>query len=104
MEFVPMVALLLLIKKFVDFLRMVSGRDFSGIVTQLVVWSSGVGALFLAAQTQWAEGISIGDRPLSHLTAWSIVFVGLTLGSTASVVSDFTKAVDNSDSAKRPPL
>ncbi len=104
MEFLPALALLALVKKLIDFLRYASARDVNGVVTQLVTWVSGFGALLLAAQTNWADQIMVGDSSLAALNVWSLVFVGMTVASSASVVHDVTKAVDNKDTAAIPKL
>ena len=104
MEFLPALALLALIKKLIDFLRYASAGDVNGVVTQLVTWGGGVGAVLLVAQTDWASGIDVGNMTLATLNVWSLLFVGLTLSSGAGVVHDVTKAVDGSDSAVLPKL
>lgn len=96
MEFVPALALLALVKKFGDFLKGITNRDWNSVVTQLVVWAAAWAALAVAAHTAWAAGISIGDTSLADLNGWSQLFVALTIGSGASLVHDTTKAVDNS--------
>ena len=104
MEFVPAVAMLLLITKVVDFLRYARSRDINGVVTQLTTWIGGVLAVLLVAQTTWADGIAVGDRALSVLDIWSQIFAGLTIASGASVVKDFTKSIDNNNSSAIPTL
>lgn len=104
MEFVPAVAMLLLITKVVDFLRYARSRDANGVTTQLIAWVGGVLVVLLVAQTTWADGIAVGDRALSTLDIWSQVFAGLTIGSAASFAKDVTKAVDNNNSSAIPTL
>lgn len=104
MEFVPAVAMLALIVKVIDFLRYAKAGDTNGVLTQLITWVSGVLVLLLVAQTNWADGISIGDTVLSKLGFWSVVFAGLSLASSASVVKDTLKSVDNSNSSAIPTL
>lgn len=104
MEFVPAVAMLALILKVVDFLRYAKNADVNGVVTQLIVWVAGVGVMLLASKTVWANGIEIGDRPLSTLSFWSIVFAGMSIGSGASLVKDAFKSIDNHNSSAIPTL
>lgn len=104
MEFVPALAMAALILKFMDFLRYLKAGDMNGIVSQLIVWFSGVGALLLVAQTQWSNGISVGDTTLNRLSFWSIVFAGMSIASVASAGKDLLKAVDTSNTAKIPTL
>lgn len=105
MEFVPAVAMLALILKLIDFARYGRAGDSNGVLTQLCAWVAGVLVILLVAQTAWADGIEVGDQPMSRLGFWSLVFVGLTAASTASVVKDIGyKALDNSNSAAIPTL
>jgi hypothetical protein len=104
MEFLPTVAMGVLILKMVDFLRYVRAGDPNGIFTQLTSWVAGVIVVLLVAQTDWADGIAVGDMNLGTLGFWSLVFYGLSAGSGASLVKDSLKAVDNSNSAAIPTL
>jgi hypothetical protein len=104
MEFVPALALVALLLKFIDFLKSASARDVNAVVTQLVAWVSGIVVVLLFAQTDFAGSIEINGTTLGLLNAWSQVIVGLTLASTASVVSDGLRAVDNSVATKDPKL
>lgn len=104
MEFAPAIAALALIVKIIDFARYARARDVNGIVTQLVTWVAGVVVFLLVAQTAWAREINIADRPMDQLGFWSLAFAGLSIASTASLVKDTLKAVDNTNSAKIPTL
>ena len=102
MDFVPLLAAVALIWKIVDFVKYVRARDVDSIVTQLGVWLAGVAVLFLLAATDFASGVVVADSPLSQLNWASLVLVGLSVGSSASVLVDAKKALDNSDSAAVP--
>jgi ABC-type transport system involved in cytochrome c biogenesis permease subunit len=104
MEFLPVVAMAALTLKLIDFLRYCRGGDMNGILTQAAAWIAGVVVVLLVAQTDWADGIAVGDMNLSTLGFWSLVFYGLSAGSGASFVKDTLKAVDNSNSAAIPVL
>lgn len=105
MEFVPVAAMAILTLKLVDFLRYARAADLNGVLTQLCAWVGGVVVVLLVAQTDWARGIQIGDKSLHSLSFWSLIFVGLTTGSGASVIKDVgVKALDNSNSAAIPTL
>lgn len=104
MEFIPVVAMAALTLKCIDFLRYLKAGDLNGVVTQLITWLAGVIVVLLVAQTDWADGIAIGDMNLATLGFWSLVFYGLSAGSGASFVKDSLKAVDNSNSAAIPLL
>lgn len=96
--------MLALVLKLIDFLRYLKAVDVNGIFTQAAVWVSGVLVTFLAARSDWADGIEVGDRALSVLNGWSLVFVGLSIASGASVVKDTLKSVDNANSSVIPTL
>ncbi len=103
-EFIPTVAMFALIVKLVDFLRYARAGDLNGVLTQLSTWIAGILVVLLVAQTEWANGIEVGDQPLSVLGFWSQLFVGLTVASTASLAKDTLKSVDNSNTSKIPTL
>lgn len=104
-EFVPALALAALVLKVINLFQYLKARDVNGVGTQLSVWVAGVGALLLVAQTQFAAEIPIGELTLAQLGVWDVIFAGLSLGSTASVVYDVGyKALDNHNSAKVPTL
>lgn len=104
MEFLPIIAMATLTLKLIDFFRYLRAADVNGITTQLATWVAGIVVVLLVAQTDWASGIAIGSMNLSTLGFWSLVFYGLSAGSTASFVKDSIKAVDNTNSAAIPTL
>lgn len=104
MDFVPFAAAGVLIIKLIDFIRYASARDINAVVTQLAVWIAGVLGVMLLANTAWARGLTVAGVPLSALGFWSQVFYGMSLSSTGSIVNDFKKAIDNSNSAFVPTL
>lgn len=104
MEFVASVAMAALVLKVIDFLRYLRAADVNGVLTQLSAWIAGVVVILLVAQTDWADGIAVGDMTLATINIWSLIFYGLTAGSSASLVKDVVKAVDNTNSAQIPTL
>jgi hypothetical protein len=75
-------------------------------VTQVVVWAAAFGMLLLAGEASVTEGLIVPglSEPLGELDFPSFVVLGLIAGSTGSVVYDFKKAIDNTDSAGEPAL
>jgi hypothetical protein len=71
-EFVPAIAMSVLVLKMIDFLRYAAKRDINGVVTQAITWIAGVCVLLLVAQTAWADGIQVGNRALSRLGFWRV--------------------------------
>lgn len=104
MEFVPLLAALALAWKIVDFVKYARARDMDGIVGQGAIWVSGVLVAFLLAATDFAGGIEVGGKVLGDLNAFSLVLIGLTIGSTGAVGYDFKRAFDKTDSAATPGL
>lgn len=104
MDFVPLLATAALVLKLIDFLKFLRVRDLDALTAQLSTWVAGVVCLFLLGATDFANQVNIGDVNLSDLNGWSKVLVGLTLGSTASLIYDAKRAVDRSDSAAMPSL
>ncbi len=102
MQFVPLLALSLLVFKAVDFVRYLRAGNVNGWLTQLVAWAAGVGAVLLYAKSGF--GISIGDFDLGHLNIWGQIVVGLNIGSAGSAWNDARKTFDSSASAAVPTL
>ena len=103
-EFVPALALLALVKKGVDLLRYLRGKDYNGAITILAVWILGVTLTIMFAQSDYASGITSGDLALDQLNIWSLVLVGLTVGASASLVEDTFTAIDSTRSGEKPSL
>lgn len=104
MEFVPTVALALLIYQFINVLRAAAGRDTNTVVTIVVAWIAGVVSVLLVAQTDFASGINVGDHTLATLNTASLVFVGLTVASLGSGINDAIASVDANRSTSKPHL
>lgn len=103
-ELITVVALAALVKKFVDFSKYVTNKDVNGAFTQLWAWGAGIGAVLIFAATDFAEGIQVGSHSFADLAFWSLVWLGLGVGSAGSVVTDVIKARDQTDSAAMPKL
>lgn len=104
MEFAPLVALGSLVFKFVDFLKFVRVGDWNAVGTQVIAWLAGILAVFLAAASTFAGKINVGGTILTNFTVADKIFFGLMATSIFSVVYDFKKSFDSTDSAKTPPL
>jgi len=93
--------------KVVSVVKSLTSGDFNTPVTQLLVWAAAIGGLFLAANADVTEHLivpGVSDQTLGTLGGASLVLLGLIAGSTGSVVYDFKKAIDGSDSAAEPRL
>jgi hypothetical protein len=92
------------LKKFVDFLRSLRGRDTNAVVTQLVAWVSGIVVVWLAAHVDFASAIEVAKIQLDQMSAWTQAALGVLLGSSASIFQDVLKSVDNTQSESKPKL
>ena len=104
MEFVPVVGMALLVTTLITFIRYLVNGDKNGIVTILSVWIAGVVVVLLAAQTDFADGIAIGQQALSSLNIASLVFLGLTISSIGAFANELRGAIDTSVSTRKPHL
>lgn len=96
-----------LVWKVTDFLRLVANLPAtrSSVVTQLVAWLAGVGAVFLYGASQLGDFQVPGTKLLlSDMNGWTKLIVGLAIGSATSVGVDVKQAIDRSDSAAKPAL
>lgn len=100
----PLLLLGTLVFTFVNFLRYLSARQWSAVVTQLIAWAAGVIGVFLFRMSDFASDVRIGERTLDQLDVWSALLLGLLATSLLSTLNELKKAVDNSDSAKVPSL
>jgi hypothetical protein len=104
MPIVPLVALGTIVFSLVNVLKFASGGQWNAVLTQFIAWAAGIIGIFLAGETQFASGITVGDVTLENLDAPSKLFLGLVATSLLSTVNEIKKAIDNSDSASTPPL
>ncbi len=104
MEFAPIALLGALVYKFVDFLKFVKVGDWNSAGTQAVAWLAGILAITLFANSDFSAGIDFGGQSLSSLNFVSQVVIGLSATSLFSAFYDVKRALDNTDSAKTPPL
>lgn len=104
-EFVPTVAFAALVVQFINALRYATNRDVSGLVTIVTAWIAGVAVVMIGAHTDFAAGFSFGGVTLAASNFWTQLFVGLAIASAGStLLVDFRKAIDQTDSAKVPSL
>lgn len=99
MSVIGMAGLIALAWKFVDFLKFLRNRDWNASLTQICVWAAGVGVVFLGAAADDTKTIKVGTIALGAMNTPGKVLLGLCVLSVGSVVYDFKKAFDNTDSA-----
>lgn len=103
-DFVPLLMMVSLVIAIINLIKFLRAGDWDGVVTTVSVWLAGVIVVLLVAQTDFADGIPVGNHTLATLNFWSLVFLGLTIGGTAIFGNEIKKALDGGDSAKKPPL
>lgn len=104
MPFATLTAMGTLVFCVVNFLKSLTSKNWSSAITQLVAWAAGVFVVVLAAKTDYAAGVTFGDRTLDTLNGPSVIFLGLIASSILGTVTEIKKAIDTSDSAAQPPL
>lgn len=104
MEAVGLAALISIIWKVVDFLKYLANRDLNAAVTQASVWLSAIAVSLLAREAEPFSTVGVVGTTFGELSTAAIVLFALGLGSTASGLVDFKKAIDSTDSAAIPPL
>jgi hypothetical protein len=93
-----------LIKAIVDFVKYVRARDVNGWATQLTVWVAGLVVMALLRTSDLAATIVLADVPLDQAQIGTLILAGLGLGSSAMFVNEIKNAIDNTSTAKKPPL
>lgn len=106
MDFMPLLSAIALVAVIIDVARSARGRDWNGVITPLVAWGVGVLVAFVLGESDFGEGIPLGDsgQTFSSVNGFSLILVGFALGSLASKGVDLLKAIDGGDSQKRPHL
>lgn len=83
-----------LVYAFVNWLKMVFPHADPRII-QLLVWASGIGAIFLMGDTVWAHSQVIGGHALDTLNAGSKIVAGILTGTGATVIDRVESTVRN---------
>jgi hypothetical protein len=104
MDALTWASLAALVIAFVNLVKFVRGKDWNSAITQVVVWVVAVLLVVLVAHSDFGNTLSWGNRTLDSMNVASQVLVGLFFGSSATVINEFKKAIDNSDTAVKPPL
>lgn len=91
-----------LVHKVVDFAKFVSAQDWPSVSSQALSWLGGVAVTFLAGASTIGAQAGMYGVSLGAANGADKILIGLAIGSGASLVKDFIKAKDNTDSAKVP--
>lgn len=106
MDFVPLLVGAAMVAVIVDVLRSARGKDWNGVLTPLVAVGAGILVTLLLANSDFAGSIELGDTgfTLDNVNTASLILFGFAFGSVAAKGVDALKAIDGSDSQKRPSL
>jgi len=107
MDTVPiLLGLAFIILKVMSTAKNVAGGAVVAAVTQLLTWVAGVLVVLVASNVDATEAYVLAGtaQTLGDLDAWGTIFLGVMAGSLASVIYDFKKAFDSTDSAAEPAL
>lgn len=88
MTFVPMLALVFLVNKLVDWLRELVPDRLEPKVLIPLSWASGALVTYLFSLTVWAKETGVGDLALSDLDVIATLLVGVLIGAGGSVLND----------------
>lgn len=90
----------------VNFVKYLRAGDWNGVLTLLLAMVVGSLVVWLASAADVSEHLKIiSDGPeIGDYDAGSIIFAGIALASTFSLVADLRSAFDNTDTANKPPL
>lgn len=102
---VGVVGMIAIVMALTDFIKRVSNGSVEkrGIVTQLIVVAVATGVVFLYSASDFGT-FEIGGVRIDNMMVATKLILGLAIGSAAMKSADVIKAIDNSDSAKNPPL
>lgn len=104
MELLAAAFIVATVKKLVDFVRTASAKAWREAFTLLIAWVSAVLLTFLVAASDFANTLQANGLDLGQMNRWSLVIVGISLGSAAAVGNDVLAAIDSSRSSYVPPL
>lgn len=89
--------------KLSDLAKFIQAKKWASVETQVGVFAVGIIAVVLAAHSNFAGGIALAGVTLKEANWGAQVLIGLVAGSSAGVLYDAKRAIDNSDSAATSP-
>jgi hypothetical protein len=105
-DFATLAALAALALKLTSIVKYLTAGMFREATTTVVPWVAAFAVLALASQADATAALVLPGMKtmLGDMDMPSLLLAAPVLGSTASVVFDFKKAIDGSDSAQEPKL
>lgn len=82
----------------------IRAKNWNGVLSTLLPWAIAVGALWLAAQTRWAEGASFDGVLLKSVSVADLIVLGLLVSGVAGTGHKVLQAIDNTRTSAVPPL
>lgn len=106
MDIAPLVLLTTVLWKLIDFGSLVANlkENKAAAVKQATAFVGGVVAVVLASHASLFDQFNVNGLSLTQLDLGSQIFLGLGIASLAGVGVDIKQAIDNTDSAAKPPL
>lgn len=93
-----------LVYVFTNFVSNVTAKQWSSVEKQVLAWVVGVGALMLAAHSNFAPRYTVAGLPLDSLNWVSLVFLGLLPPSFGGVIYHLGQRFDNNGTGTVPDL
>ena len=88
MTFVPLLALVFLINKVVDWVRELVPDRLEPKILIPLSWLVGALVTYAFSLTVWASEVGIGDKSLGDLDVVAVLILGAILGAGGSVLND----------------
>ncbi len=98
LDILTSVGLVALMVKFTSVAKFVEEKEWKKLRVQVYAWVIGVLGILLASQVQGLQDQLISNVALRDMSFWTLLYVGLGIGSTGSLVADTLRAVDNKSS------
>lgn len=92
-----------LVVKLTDFFKLLLGKNYGSALRTIMAWGIGFIVAVLFKFADITAAVTVYGHRLGGLDFGSLVLVGLLIGSGGSVIYDFKRAVDNTDSASTTP-
>lgn len=88
----------------VNFVKYLRARQWDAVVKQAIAWVAGIALVVIAAHSDFGASLPIMDRSLDQFNWASQVLIGLSLASLGGAFNELKSALDNTDTAAKPPI
>ncbi len=97
LSWVGFVALLV---KFTSVTKFIEAKDWKALRVQVYAWVIAVVGVFFASEVQGLQQYVISNVALEDMSFWTLLYIGLGLGSTGSLAADALRAVDGNSTTR----